>query len=144
LPGLAAALEPGEMLSDPVLESRAREISRHLRCLVCQNESIDDSSAPIAHDLRVLVRERLTAGDSDQQIYNFLSQRFGEFVLLRPPVRPGTWLLWFGPSLLLVVGAIGTLLWLRSRQHAPPAQALSVQERAELAQILRDRRTKER
>src|SRR5262249_45079106 len=90
----ALAVEPNEMLSDPTLEARARDISKGLRCLVCQNESIDDSGADLAHDLRVLVRERLTAGDSDAQVVDYLVKRYGDFVLLKPPVAPRTWLLW--------------------------------------------------
>ena len=103
----AWAVEPDEMLKDPVLESRARELSRHLRCLVCQNQSIDDSAAPLARDLRVLVRERLVAGDSDDKVLAFLTQRYGSFVLLKPPVKPATYLLWFGPFAVLILGGLG-------------------------------------
>src|SRR6185295_20059130 len=99
------AVEPKEMLADPALEARAREISRGLRCVVCQNESIDESDADLAHDLRVLVRERLAAGDSDQQVVQFVVDRYGDFVLLRPPVKPATYLLWASPAILLLIAA---------------------------------------
>lgn len=102
--GPALAVNPDEVLDDPVLEARAREISKEVRCLVCQNQSIDDSNAGLARDLRVIVRERLVAGDSDQQVEDFLVARYGDFVLLRPPVKAQTYLLWFGPILLLLVG----------------------------------------
>jgi cytochrome c-type biogenesis protein CcmH len=101
----ALAVQPGEMLSDPVLEARARKISAGLRCLVCQNQSIDDSDAPLARDLRVLVRERLTAGDDDRAIRAYLVQRYGDFVLLRPPLNLGTALLWLAPLFLLMAAA---------------------------------------
>ena len=97
----AHAVEPGEMLKDPALEARARKLSQELRCVVCQNQSIDDSNAPLAHDLRVIVRERLPAGDTDSQVLAFVEARYGEFVLLRPPFKPQTLLLWLTPLLLL-------------------------------------------
>ena len=100
----AVAIEPGEALSDPDLEARARELSLELRCMVCQNQSIDDSDAPLAKDLRMLVRERLLAGDSDEQIYELVTDRYGEFVLLRPPVVSRTLFLWFAPFLIFAVG----------------------------------------
>lgn len=117
------ALEPGEALKDPALERRAREISKELRCLVCQNQSIDDSDAPLARDLRRIVRERLTKGDSNRQVVMYITARYGDFVLLRPPVKPVTWLLWFGPLLLFLIG-VGGLMWRisqrrRIRQTAP-------------------------
>ncbi len=131
------AVEPAERLPDPALEARARVISAELRCLVCQNESIDDSHADLAHDIRVLVRERLTAGDTDTQAMQAIVRRYGDFVLLRPPVTPSTWLLWFGPVALLAVGLIGTLAWLRRRPTvaAPP---LSDVELAALDRLLKD------
>src|SRR5262249_49804138 len=101
----ARAVEPSEMLKDPALEARARAISRDLRCLVCQNQSIDDSNADLAHDLRLIVRERLTAGDSDQQVKEYLVARYGDYVLLEPPLKAKTLVLWFAPALLLVLGA---------------------------------------
>ena len=101
--GPALAVEPDEILSDAKLEARARAISAGLRCLVCQNQSIDDSNAPLAHDLRVLVRERVAAGDSNKQAIDYIVQRYGNFVLLKPPLQMDTVLLWFGPLLLTVV-----------------------------------------
>jgi cytochrome c-type biogenesis protein CcmH len=101
------AVTPDEVLQDSKLEARAREISRTLRCLVCQNQSIDDSDAPLAHDLRVLLRERLTAGDTDAQAIGFMVTRYGNFVLLKPPLHANTLVLWFGPALLMIVAAIG-------------------------------------
>jgi cytochrome c-type biogenesis protein CcmH len=135
----ARAVQPDEMLADPVLEARAREISREIRCLVCQNQSIDDSDAELARDLRIIVRERLTAGDSDAAVRQYLVDRYGDFVLLNPPVKPATWLLWFGPPVLFVVAAIGVFLGLRRRrsQSLAPA-ALSAAERRRLEAILAD------
>src|SRR6188768_3481413 len=101
------AVQPEEMLRDPALEARARELSRELRCMVCQNQSIDDSEAPLARDLRLLVRERLTAGDSDAQVLDFLTARYGQFVLLKPPFGWDTALLWFAPAVVLLIGAFG-------------------------------------
>ena len=109
------AVEPGEMLADPALEARARRLSQELRCVVCQNQSIDDSNAPLAHDLRVIVRERLATGDSDAQVLAFVEARYGEFVLLRPRFKPQTLLLWLAP-LLLLAGAAIFLLRARSRR----------------------------
>src|SRR5512142_1305724 len=106
-PGAAFAVRPDEMLKDPVLEARARHLSEELRCMVCQNQSIDDSEAPLAHDLRVLVRQRLEAGDSDGQVLDYLVARYGEFVLLRPPLKSYTLLLWGLPPLALLAGLIG-------------------------------------
>src|SRR6266567_1864211 len=109
----ALAVEPDEILSDPALEARARALSKDLRCMVCQNQSIDDSQAPLARDLRILVRERLQAGESDQQVINFLVARYGEFVLLRPRFSWHTALLWFGPLTILIIGASGVLVLAR-------------------------------
>jgi cytochrome c-type biogenesis protein CcmH len=139
LPMAALAVQPDEVLSDPALELRAREISRNLRCVVCQNQSIDDSDAPLARDLRLLVRERLKAGDSDRQVYGFLVARYGDFVLLRPPVKPSTWLLWFGPAIVLVLGGIALVVWFRRRKVAVEPLPISDQERAQLARLLEDR-----
>src|SRR5690348_18154534 len=97
----ACAIEPQEQLPNPALEARVRILGQELRCLVCQNESIDDSNADLARDLRTIVRERLTAGDSDQQVLGFVTSRYGDYVLLRPPIRAGTLVLWFGPVVLL-------------------------------------------
>lgn len=133
----ARAVLPDERLADPGLEARARALSRDLRCVVCQNESIDDSNADLARDIRRLLRERLVAGDSDAQATAFLVARYGDFVLLNPPVRGDTWLLWFGPFALLVLAGGGTALALRRRRHAPPP-ALSAQEQAKLAELLKE------
>jgi len=111
-----AAITPDEILPDPAMEARARGLTKQLRCLVCQNQSIDDSNAPLARDLRLLVRERLKAGDSDAAALDFVVARYGDFVLLRPPVKATTWLLWFGPALLLI--AAGLFVWLRARRKA--------------------------
>jgi cytochrome c-type biogenesis protein CcmH len=115
----APAVEPRERLADPAQEARARSISSQLRCLVCQNESIDDSGADLAHDIRVFVRERLTAGDTNAQAMQAIVSRYGSFVLLKPPVEPATYLLWYGPPLLLAAGLVGTLVWLKRRQSTP-------------------------
>jgi cytochrome c-type biogenesis protein CcmH len=134
------AVQPDEILSDPALEARARAISKELRCMVCQNESIDDSEAPLAHDLRVLVRERLKAGDSDQQIIDFLVSRYGEFVLLRPPLSWHTVALWGAPPAVLFLGVIMIVFVERRRTRTSPqgAQAgLTAGEEARLAEILR-------
>jgi cytochrome c-type biogenesis protein CcmH len=133
----ARAVEPGEMLEDPVLEARARRLSQELRCVVCQNQSIDESNAPLAHDLRVIVRERLLAGDSDAHVLAFVEARYGEFVLLRPRFKPQTLLLWLAPPLLLVGAAI-FLLRARSRRAAAPQEAaLSRDEQRRLDELLR-------
>ena len=137
----AFAVEPDEVLKDPVLEGRARVLSKELRCLVCQNQSIDDSAAPLAKDLRVLVRERLTAGDSNAQVIDYLTKRYGAFVLLKPPMQPATYLLWFGPVLILVAGAIGLFIMARRRAANPVAGApapLSADERRRLDALLSD------
>ncbi|MBB4076725.1 cytochrome c-type biogenesis protein CcmH [Bartonella fuyuanensis] len=102
---LARAVEPDEILKDKVLESRARDISSHLRCPVCQNQSIDDSDAPLARDLRLLVRKRLKMGYSDQQVIDFLVERYGEFILLKPSLSKTTWFLWFSPLIIVIIGA---------------------------------------
>lgn len=131
----AYAVEPSEMLKDPALEARARAISQELRCLVCQNQSIDDSNADLAHDLRVIVRERLAAGDSDQQVKDYLVARYGDFVLLDPPFRARTLILWLGPAALLALGAIVIAVVLRRRQSETPAP-LSEDESRRLARLL--------
>lgn len=133
--GPARAVQPDEMLDDPVLEQRARELSQEIRCLVCQNESIDTSNAELARDLRLLVRERLVAGDSDQEVLDYLVDRYGEFVLLRPTMRPANYLLWFGPPAVLLIGVAGVLLFLRRRRATPPPD-LSPEERNRLARLL--------
>jgi cytochrome c-type biogenesis protein CcmH len=139
LGGVQAATSPDEVLADPALEQHARALGRELRCLVCQNQSIDDSDADLARDLRLLVRERLIAGDSDAEIIAFLTARYGDFVLLKPPVRPATWGLWFGPLLLLVIAGIGIALYLRRRRAAMTTAApLSAEEQARLDALLEE------
>ena len=132
----AHAVRPDEMLADPALEARAREISRELRCLVCRNQSIDDSDADLAHDLRVLVRERLKSGDSNDQTIGFVRARYGDFVLLRPPFAIGTALLWGGPLLVLLLGAFAvTRLYRRRDVPVPP---LSAEGRQRLSAVLKE------
>jgi len=135
----ALAVEPDEILSDPILEARARHISEGLRCLVCQNQSIDDSNAPLARDLRLLVRERLKAGDSDSQVVRFIEDRYGEFVLLRPPFNWRTLLLWLAP-LLVLLGAIAVAVraLTRSSSRAASQPALSAAEEERLCALLAD------
>lgn len=134
------AVEPDEVLKDPALESRARALSKELRCLVCQNQSIDDSNADLARDLRVVVRERLVAGDSDDQVMAYVTARYGDFVLLRPPIKPVTYVLWFGPAIVFVVGLGGLVVFFRRRARAPVLAApLSDDERRRLDRLLEDR-----
>jgi cytochrome c-type biogenesis protein CcmH len=135
----AIAVEPSEQLRNPALEARAREISSGLRCLVCQNETIDESNASLAHDIRILLRERLTAGDTDQQAVKAIVDRYGEFVLLNPPVHPATYVLWFGPFAVLLGGLLGCMVWLRRRSGAiEAAMPLTPDERRRLDTILRE------
>jgi cytochrome c-type biogenesis protein CcmH len=136
LAGPAFAVNPDERLADPVLEARARTLGKSLRCLVCQNQSIDDSNADLAHDLRILVRERLTAGDSDAQVLAYLQARYGDYVLLKPPVDPATWVLWFGPAAVLAIG-VGVLVLRRHRVATAPAP-LTPEERARLDLLMAD------
>ena len=130
----ALAIQPDEILKDTVLEERARVISKELRCLVCQNQSIDDSDAPLARDLRVLVRERLQAGESDEEVINFVVDRYGDFVLLRPPVKASTLVLWLSPVAALLVGIFLLLTWFRKQKQFVPVQAkpLSDEEKKKL------------
>jgi cytochrome c-type biogenesis protein CcmH len=133
----AFAVNPDERLADPVLEARARALGKSLRCLVCQNQSIDDSNADLAHDLRVIVRERLTAGDTDAQVLAYLQARYGNYVLLKPPVDPATWVLWFGPPAMLLVGAVVLVLRRRAQPTAPAP--LAPEERARVEELLTGR-----
>jgi cytochrome c-type biogenesis protein CcmH len=135
----ALAVQPDEVLKDPQLEARARALSQHLRCMVCQNQSIDDSDAPLARDLRLLVRQRLSAGDSDGQVIDFLVSRYGEFVLLKPRFEWHTAALWLLPPVILLAGALAVFLSTR-RRPAAPDPALSEAERVKLSAILRDDR----
>jgi cytochrome c-type biogenesis protein CcmH len=132
----AAAVQPDEILDDPALEGRARAISHGLRCLVCQNQSIDDSDAPLAKDLRVLVRERLKEGDSDQEIEEFVVARYGEFVLLRPRLSPQTLILWFATPAVLLGGLLLVFLAYRHRSRAAAPSGLSKAEQRRLKQLL--------
>ena len=132
----ALAVQPDEVLKDPALEHRAREISAELRCLVCQNQSIDDSDAPLAKDLRLIVRERLEKGDSDTAVLDYVVARYGEFVLLRPVFALHTLLLWLTPVLAVLLGGFG--IWRLARRRPPaPARKLSAAEQAEVAALLR-------
>jgi cytochrome c-type biogenesis protein CcmH len=132
----AFAVQPDEMLKDPALEARARTLSRELRCMVCQNETIDDSDAPLARDLRLLVRERLKAGDSDRQVLDFLVARYGEFVLLKPPLSEHTLLLWLAPLLVLMLGGVAILIGWRRRATVPATPALDPEDEQRLRDIL--------
>lgn len=135
--GTALAVQPDEVLKDSALELRARNLSSELRCMVCQNQSIDDSEAPLARDLRVLVRERLTKGDSDQQVLDFLVARYGEFVLLRPRLEWHTLLLWGLPPAALMAGAIGLVLMARRRKVTSlAAETLSTEEQRRLSTLV--------
>jgi cytochrome c-type biogenesis protein CcmH len=135
----ALAVQPDEIMSDPAKESRARELSRELRCMVCQNQSIDDSEAPLARDLRLLVRERIAAGDSDAQVMDFLVARYGEFVLLKPRLKSHTLLLWLLPPFALLGG--GLALWMNNRRRSKSAPdesvfKLSADEEARLERLI--------
>jgi cytochrome c-type biogenesis protein CcmH len=134
----AYAVRPDEMLPDPVMESRARSVGEELRCLVCRNQSIEESEADLAHDLRLVVRERIKAGDSDAQIITYIRSRYGDFVLLRPPLTIGTALLWAGPALILLLGGIAVARFHRARRTAPAPPPLSADERKRLAAVLAD------
>lgn len=135
--GPSHAVQPSEVLQDPVLEARARALSEGLRCLVCQNQSIDDSDAPLAKDLRVLVRERLTAGDSDDEILDFVVARYGEFVLLKPRFTPHTWLLWLATPVVLL-GAAAAIIFAHRRRNsaAEGAKPLTASEKRRLKRLI--------
>jgi cytochrome c-type biogenesis protein CcmH len=141
-PSALWAVQPDEMLPDPALEARARALSKDLRCMVCQNESIDDSEAPLAHDLRVLVRDRIKAGDSDRQVLDFLVARYGEFVLLKPRLSWHTAALWGLPPAVLLIGGVIILVDLRRRKTAARADEepknLTPAEETRLAELMRD------
>jgi cytochrome c-type biogenesis protein CcmH len=135
-PLTARAVQPDEIMTDPRLEARARALSAQLRCMVCQNESIDESNADLARDLRLLVRERLQAGDSDDQIRAYLVRRYGDFILLKPPFKPETWLLWGAPFLVLLVGGCIIFIARRRQKSLVSANLLSEAERAKLNALL--------
>ena len=135
--GAALAVQPDEVLADKALEARARALSTELRCLVCQNQSIDDSNAPLARDLRLIVREKLVAGESEDAILAFLVARYGEFVLLKPRFTMATALLWLGPFLVLLAGGIGIVLVARRRRVAENSAPLSADEQARLDLLTR-------
>ena len=135
-PLTARAVQPDEIMTDQRLEARARALSAQLRCMVCQNESIDESNADLARDLRLLVRERLQAGDSDDQIRAYLVRRYGDFILLKPPFKPETWLLWGAPFLVLLVGGCIIFVARRRQKSLVPANLLSEAERAKLNALL--------
>jgi cytochrome c-type biogenesis protein CcmH len=139
--GSSLAVQPEEMLKDPKLEARARDLSRELRCMVCQNQSIDESEAPLARDLRLLVRERLTKGDTNQQVLDFLVSRYGEFVLLEPPLEGRTLILWALPPAALLAGALGLFFAMRRRRtDGLEAATLSIEERRKLATLVDEQR----
>jgi cytochrome c-type biogenesis protein CcmH len=127
---------PDEQLADPKLETRARHLSQELRCLVCQNQDIDSSDAPLARDLRLLVRERLAAGDSDTEARAYIVARYGNFVLLKPPVEGATLALWYGPAAFVLLGGAGAYLMLRRRRTIPDTAPLSPAERARVETLL--------
>ena len=133
----AFAIEPNEIMEDPALEARARAIGKELRCLVCQNQSIDDSDAPLARDLRMLIREQLLAGASDDEALSFVVARYGDYVLLRPPLKPTTYLLWLSPFILLTIAIASTALYLRRRRrNLETPRTLSTDEERRIQEIL--------
>ena len=135
----AGAVLPDEQLADPALEARARAISQQLRCVVCQNQSIDDSDAPLARDLRLIVREQLSAGKSDEQTMDYVVARYGNFVLLKPPFEPATWALWLAPLFVLLAGGAGVAVYLTGRRRiGGEAPALTADEQARVEALLRD------
>ena len=138
--GAVLAVEPDEMLDDPVLEQRARDVSKDLRCVVCQNESIDESNAEMARDMRILVRDRIRAGESNEEVMQYLVERYGDYVLLEPPFKPTTYVLWFGPAVILLVGVALAVAFAR-RKAAEPASPvpLDASEQARLRALLEER-----
>jgi len=144
--GPVAALQPHEMLEDPALEARARVVSKELRCVVCQNQSIDDSDAGLAQKMRIQVRERILAGDSNQDVIDYMVSRYGDFVLLNPPMKTKTLVLWYGPLAMVLLGLIGVVLYYRSRMRTaltgPAVVPLSADEQARLAALLDEEKDK--
>ncbi|MGA0347414.1 MAG: cytochrome c-type biogenesis protein [Alphaproteobacteria bacterium] len=135
------ALEPGEILKDPALEARARSISKNLRCLVCQNQSIDDSDAALAKDLRIMVRNQILSGKSNEQIISDIVARYGDFVLLKPPINQKTLILWFSPVLILLAGGMSIYIYFRKRKSAAAETLLSDAEKEKLAEIWKGNRS---
>jgi cytochrome c-type biogenesis protein CcmH len=133
LAGPALAVQPDEVMQDPALEARARVLSAELRCLVCQNQSIDDSDAPLARDIRLLIRERIAKGESNDVVRAYLVSRYGDFILLKPPFKPETWLLWLSPVLILGLGLAAALIARRRAPRSTPA--LTAEEEARLAAL---------
>src|SRR5215469_8872445 len=133
------AVLPSEQLADRKLEERARTISQELRCVVCQNQTIDDSDATLAHDLRLIVRERLRAGDTNEQVKAYIVHRYGPYVLLKPPLEPATVLLWFGPIIVLISGTAGSWIYLRRRRQTRPAVLTKDEEMAVARILVKDR-----
>jgi cytochrome c-type biogenesis protein CcmH len=129
------AVEPNEILKNPQLEMRARMLSKNIRCLVCQNQSIDDSNASLAKDLRRIVREQLVNGASDNEIFDFLVKRYGDFVLLKPPIKPTTYILWYGPLFLFIVGIFASILFLSRRKKILPEPPLTNEEIKKLSKL---------
>ena len=130
------AVQPNERLADPLLEERARMLSQNIRCLVCQNQSIDDSNATLAKDLRALVREKLKAGATNDEIFDFLVDRYGDFILLNPPFKPSTYVLWYGPLIFLIVGLLMTVLIMNKSKRRASEKPLSQAERVSLSKLL--------
>ena len=129
------AVEPNEILKNPLLEMRARMLSKNIRCLVCQNQSIDDSNASLAKDLRRIVREQLVNGASDNEIFDFLVKRYGDFVLLKPPIKPATYILWYGPLFLFIIGIFASILFLSRRKKMLPEPPLTNEEMEKLSKL---------
>ena len=129
------AVEPNEILKNPQLEMRARMLSKNIRCLVCQNQSIDDSNASLAKDLRRIVREQLVNGASDNEIFDFLVKRYGDFVLLKPPIKPTTYILWYGPLFLFIIGVFASILFLSRRKKILPEPPLTNEEMEKLSKL---------
>jgi cytochrome c-type biogenesis protein CcmH len=145
LPAPSLAVEPDEVLPDASQEARARNLSQYLRCVVCQNQSIDDSNAPLARDLRVLLRERISSGDSDKAAMDYIVARYGHFVLLKPPVQLNTLLLWFGPGIILALALFAYWTFVRKRPETSAADApdtLTAAEREQLQSILKESPTR--
>lgn len=141
LPGAVLAVQPDEKLDDPALEARAKELSAEIRCVVCQSETIETSNASMARDIRILIRERLAAGQDEDQISDYLVSRYGDYILYRPPMKPSTWLLWFGPALVFVMGLAALLVYLRKRRPNQSAtDQLSESEQRRLAQLVEEDR----